>query len=85
MATSPNEPSPTASTSSTTSPADLSAFESWRSSLAQMTGLGLTADEQAARAERLDRDRLDADWKKCEKWKANLMRTSRWMISLSGR
>lgn len=53
-----------------------SAFETWRSSLAQLTGLGLNPSEVKQRDERLAQERLEGDWNQCEKWKTGLMKTS---------
>ncbi|EIW68181.1 hypothetical protein TREMEDRAFT_32489 [Tremella mesenterica DSM 1558] len=52
------------------------AFERWRSSLAHMTGLGLTDEEKAAREELRVNQKLERDWEQCEKWKTQLIETS---------
>ena len=52
------------------------AFEKWRSSLAQLTGLGLNPVQAKERDERLAQERLEGDWNQCEKWKNGLMKTS---------
>jgi inner membrane protease ATP23 len=52
------------------------AFEKWRSSLAQLTGLGLNPVEAKQRDERLAQERLEGDWNQCEKWKTGLMKSS---------
>lgn len=53
-----------------------SAFEKWRSSLSQLTGLGLNPAEVKLRDERLAQERLEGDWNQCEKWKNGLMKSS---------
>jgi hypothetical protein len=53
-----------------------SAFERWRSSLAQLTGLGLNPREIKLREERLAQEKLEGDWNQCEKWKTGLMKSS---------
>ena len=55
---------------------DASAFESWRSSLAQLTGLGMNEQERQLRQERLDQQKLEGDWSRCEQWKNTLMTSS---------
>ena len=52
------------------------AFEKWRSSLTQLTGLGLNPVEAKQRDERLAQERLEGDWNQCEKWKTGLMKSS---------
>ncbi|GHJ84419.1 hypothetical protein NliqN6_0821 [Naganishia liquefaciens] len=70
--TPPIQPPP----STTYDPHEASAFESWRSSLSQLTGLGLTPEETAARDARLKAEKEAGDWTHCEKWKNSLMNRS---------
>lgn len=72
--TPPIRSTPTAS--ATSDPREASAFESWRSSLSQLTGLGLTPEEAVAREARLKAEREAGDWTHCEKWKNSLMTRS---------
>ncbi|KAJ9120693.1 hypothetical protein QFC22_002624 [Naganishia vaughanmartiniae] len=65
-----------AETLSGPSPVEDSAFESWRTSLSQLTGLGLTPDEKLARDARIAAEREAGDWTQCEKWKNSLMTRS---------
>lgn len=51
-------------------------FDAWRRSLAQFTGLGLTDADKIAHDTDKERQRLEGDWNKCEKWKASLMESS---------
>lgn len=61
---------------STSSPA----FEQWRKSMAQFTGLGLSDSEQAERQRRLELQTLEKDWDRCEGWKKELMTTSGYFL-----
>ncbi|RSH83234.1 Mitochondrial inner membrane protease atp23 [Apiotrichum porosum] len=63
---------------STSSPA----FEQWRKSMAQFTGLGLSDSEQAERQRRLELQTLEKDWDRCEGWKKELMTTSPMIVFL---
>jgi hypothetical protein len=62
MALDPMESSTTPIAGPSTQPE--TAFEKWRSSLAQLTD------------ERLAQERLEGDWNQCEKWKTGLMKSS---------
>lgn len=53
-----------------------SGFESWRTSLAQFTGLGLTDDQRAEREVAKENGTLAKDWDRCEKWKKDLLERS---------
>ncbi len=68
------EAGPSTPRQTTTEPA--AAFERWRTSLTQWTGLGLTEDELAERAKRQGEVKLEKDWNRCEKWKAQLLERS---------
>ncbi|KAG7527259.1 hypothetical protein FFLO_07111 [Filobasidium floriforme] len=74
MALDPMESSTTPAAGPSTQPE--TAFEKWRSSLAQLTGLGLNPVEAKHRDERLAQERLEGDWNQCEKWKTGLMKSS---------
>lgn len=78
----PNEVQSEAGPSSSPSPSPLpSGFESWRTSLAQFTGLGLSEEQQAERARRGENDKLAKDWDRCEKWKKDLLERSTSLLS----
>lgn len=67
--------------SASTSPAEAGAtpaFERWRKSLADFTGMGLTAEERADRDARAEQGKLAKDWDRCEKMKQDLMVSSEW-------
>ena len=53
-----------------------SGFESWRTSLAQFTGLGLTDEQRAERELAKENGTLAKDWDRCEKWKKDLIERS---------
>ncbi|WWC63304.1 mitochondrial inner membrane protease ATP23 [Kwoniella dejecticola CBS 10117] len=55
---------------------DSLAFERWRMSLSNFTGLGLTPEQKIQREEEKERSVLERDWNKCEKWKRTLMTNS---------
>lgn len=52
------------------------AFERWRASLSEFTGLGLNEEEKADRERRKEEGNLERDWDRCEKWKSDLMTRS---------
>ncbi|KAL7422777.1 Mitochondrial inner membrane protease atp23 [Cryptotrichosporon argae] len=52
------------------------AFERWRTSLARLTGLGLTDAERAEHERIRELQKLEKDWDRCEGWKKELMTTS---------
>ena len=52
------------------------AFERWRRKAAWTAGYGLSAEDEARRAEMQRLERLDNEWSKCQKWKNDLMRNS---------
>ena len=60
-----------------------SGFESWRTSLAQFTGLGLTDEQRAEREVQKENGTLAKDWDRCEKWKRSLIESSECFPSLS--
>ncbi|CAK9784173.1 unnamed protein product [Cutaneotrichosporon oleaginosum] len=60
----------------TPTPASVPGFESWRRSLAHLTGLGLSDDERLLRDKEEERRRLEKDWDKCERWKKEMMTRS---------
>jgi inner membrane protease ATP23 len=57
-------------------PGPSTAFDRWRSSLGQITGLGLSEAEKEAREERKNTEKMSTDWEQCEKWKKELMEQS---------
>jgi inner membrane protease ATP23 len=75
-----SDPAVSSSSSSTSGslPAEESsaAFDRWRSSLSQFTGLGLTDDEKVERDRLKENGVLERDWDRCEKWKKDLMTNS---------
>ncbi|CAE6448978.1 unnamed protein product [Rhizoctonia solani] len=58
------------------STSEASAFERWRASLAQFTGLGLSEEEQSKRDKLKGLEREEAQWRRCEAWKNDLMKNS---------
>ncbi|KZO94061.1 mitochondrial inner membrane protease ATP23 [Calocera viscosa TUFC12733] len=52
---------------------DLGSFERWRRSAAWITGLGLTPEQEAARAKEQVRKNNESQWEQCQKWKTDLM------------
>ncbi|WRT68406.1 mitochondrial inner membrane protease ATP23 [Kwoniella shivajii] len=52
------------------------AFEKWRISLSEFTGLGLTEDQKAHRDSLREQGKLEKDWDKCEGFKTDLMTNS---------
>lgn len=70
------------STSTTSEPAEGAeqkvdrAFERWRKSAAWMTGMGLSNEEVEARKQQKAIELEEAQWVRCERWKADLMRNS---------
>jgi inner membrane protease ATP23 len=75
MAADPLEPSASPIAGPSSQPD--SAFERWRSGLAQLTGLGLSPEEVKVRDQRLAHERMETDWNRCESWKNGLMKTSK--------
>jgi inner membrane protease ATP23 len=69
-ASSPAEPA------ATPAPESVPGFESWRRSLAQFTGLGLSDEDRLLRDKEEERRRLEKDWDKCERWKKEMMTRS---------
>lgn len=67
--------SSSAQASSSTTPSENRAFERWRQSLSNMTGLGMAASpaEGEARQVEVDRAAMERDWSRCERWKNKLM------------
>jgi inner membrane protease ATP23 len=55
-------------------------FESWRQSLANLTGLGLDDEQRAARNAESERQRLEKQWDRCERIKADIMTSSPMVI-----
>ena len=51
-------------------------FESWRLSLARLTGLGLTDEQRAVSDTETERDRLAKQWDRCERIKADIIQSS---------
>ncbi|BEI86330.1 hypothetical protein CcaverHIS002_0606170 [Cutaneotrichosporon cavernicola] len=62
--------------SSAPTPDSVPGFESWRRSLAQFTGMGLSDEERLLRDTEAERQQLEKDWTKCERWKKDLMTKS---------
>lgn len=62
--------------SSMTAQTDLSAFNAWRRSLAQLTGLGLNDEEKRQRQEEMLKSNADRDCRRCEKWRDEAIATS---------
>ncbi|CAE6444420.1 unnamed protein product [Rhizoctonia solani] len=58
------------------SASEASAFERWRASLVQFTGLGLSEEEQSKRDQVKGLEREEAQWRRCEAWKNDLMKNS---------
>lgn len=54
-----------------------SGFESWRTSLAMFTGMGLTDEQRAERERAKENDTLARDWDRCEKWKKDMLERSK--------
>ncbi|KAG8967325.1 Mitochondrial inner membrane protease atp23 [Tulasnella sp. 419] len=59
-----------------TSSAEERAFERWRQSAAWITGIGLTEEQKLQKSLQKKRDLEEAQWIRCERWKADLMKNS---------
>ncbi|QRV79939.1 peptidase family M76 protein [Ceratobasidium sp. AG-Ba] len=59
---------------------EASAFERWRTSLSHFTGLGLSEEEQAKRDKLKGLELEESQWRRCEAWKSELMKTMVFMI-----
>lgn len=57
-------------------PESVPGFDSWRRSLAQFTGMGMTDQDRILRDKEEERRKLERDWEKCEKWKKGMMTRS---------
>lgn len=69
-------PPPSTSPAETGTPESVPGFESWRRSLAQFTGLGLSDEDRILRNQDEERRKNERDWDKCEKWKKDMMTRS---------
>ncbi|KDQ15572.1 hypothetical protein BOTBODRAFT_31466 [Botryobasidium botryosum FD-172 SS1] len=69
-------PSPEPSPSSFTSLGEEKAFDRWRRSAAWITGVGLSPEDQTARGREKALAAEESQWRRCEKWKADLLRNS---------
>ncbi|KAF8704285.1 Has a dual role in the assembly of mitochondrial ATPase, partial [Rhizoctonia solani] len=58
------------------STSEASAFERWRASLVNFTGLGLSDEDKMKRDELKGLEREEAQWRRCETWKNDLMKNS---------
>jgi inner membrane protease ATP23 len=57
-------------------PSFLDSFNTWRRSLAQLTGLGLTPEEKAQHDQTVDTDKAAKQCKACESYRDELIQTS---------
>ncbi|KAL1406323.1 Mitochondrial inner membrane protease atp23 [Vanrija albida] len=69
-------PSTASGSTSPTESGTTPAFDKWRKSLAEFTGLGLSPEERADRDARMEQGKLAKDWDRCEKMKQDLMVSS---------
>ena len=61
----------------------LPAFNAWRRSLAQLTGMGLTEEERASTAQALSQEKLKRECKRCESWRDTVIAESELWSGLS--
>ncbi|KAG8839842.1 Mitochondrial inner membrane protease atp23, partial [Serendipita sp. 411] len=62
--------------SSNVEPKEVSSFERWRQRAAWVTGLGLSPEDQKKREEFNLLKGMESDWKRCEKWKTEMLHNS---------
>lgn len=76
----PSSASAASASAQATSPAaeTVPGFESWRRSLAQFTGMGLSDQDKILRDQEEERRKNERDWDKCERWKKEMMTRSEW-------
>ncbi|CAE6440319.1 unnamed protein product [Rhizoctonia solani] len=58
------------------SASEASAFERWRASLVNLTGLGLSDEDKLKRDKLKGLELEEAQWRRCEAWKNDLMKNS---------
>ncbi|CEL54383.1 Mitochondrial inner membrane protease ATP23 OS=Cryptococcus neoformans var, neoformans serotype D (strain JEC21 / ATCC MYA-565) GN=ATP23 PE=3 SV=1 [Rhizoctonia solani AG-1 IB] len=58
------------------SSSEASAFERWRASLVNFTGLGLSDEDKVKREQLKGLELEEAQWRRCESWKNDLMKNS---------
>lgn len=61
---------------------EMRAFERWRKSLQYITGLGMTPEEQKAFRNQVDVEYASIQCRECEKWRDQLLKTSKYIISI---